>query len=195
MINQSRGYSFNVLFSRSKKCNFLTAVFKKQMVNLTAFGGFHYDIYLKRLRQTTAYLMLDKLSVVWEWNPKFSKLKQEYQQKKLRIGGKEWRYLQMIYLVLRLALFMIFSTLLGSLNSTLSFMTQQPLVSHDLLVIVAARSHSDTPQSVWLLRKGDQPNAETSIWQNMTLTRHGHPSYRRDSNPHSQQASGRRTTP
>ena len=64
IINQSRGCSFNVVFYRIKKGNFITAVFKIRMVNLTAFGGFPYDIYPQRLRQTTAYLNLDKLSVV-----------------------------------------------------------------------------------------------------------------------------------
>ena len=39
----------------------------------------------------------------------------------------------------------------------------------------------------------DQPNAETSTWQHTTLRRDRHPCPRQDSNPQSQQASGRKT--
>jgi hypothetical protein len=39
---------------------------------------------------------------------------------------------------------------------------QQPLVDQGLLIIVASRSHSDTPHSVGLLWTCDQPDAETS---------------------------------
>jgi hypothetical protein len=48
----------------------------------------------------------------------------------------------------------------------------------------------DNPHSVGLLWTRDQPVAETSTWQHTTLTRD-----RRDSNPQSQQVSGRRPTP
>ena len=41
----------------------------------------------------------------------------------------------------------------------------------------------------------DQLVAETSAWQHTTLTRDKHPCPRRDSNPQSQQAKGRRPTP
>jgi hypothetical protein len=41
-------------------------------------------------------------------------------------------------------------------------MAQQPPVGHSLLIIEASRSHSDTPHSVGLLWKSDQPDAETS---------------------------------
>jgi len=41
----------------------------------------------------------------------------------------------------------------------------------------------------------DQPVAETSTWQHTTLTREKYPCPRWDSNPQSQQASGRRPTP
>jgi hypothetical protein len=41
----------------------------------------------------------------------------------------------------------------------------------------------------------DQLVAETSTWQHKTLTADKHPYRRRDSNPHFQQASGRRATP
>jgi hypothetical protein len=38
-------------------------------------------------------------------------------------------------------------------------------VGQGLLITEASRSHSDTPQSVGLLRTSDQPDAETSTWQ------------------------------
>ena len=60
----------------------------------------------------------------------------------------------------------------------------QPLHYH------ASRSHS-----VGLLWMSVQLDAETSTWQNSTLIRHRHPRPRQDSNPKSQQASGRRPTP
>jgi hypothetical protein len=59
----------------------------------------------------------------------------------------------------------------------------------------APLSHSDTPHSVGLLWTSDQPVAETSTWQHTTLTRDRHPCPWLDSNPYSQQASGRRPTP
>jgi hypothetical protein len=42
------------------------------------------------------------------------------------------------------------------------FMAQQPLVGQGLLIIEAARSHSDTPHRVRLLWTSDQPDAEAS---------------------------------
>ena len=42
------------------------------------------------------------------------------------------------------------------------FMTQQPLMSQCLLIIEVAPSHSETPHSVGLLWKSDQPDAKTS---------------------------------
>ena len=57
--------------------------------------------------------------------------------------------------------------------------------------IDTSRSHSDTPQSVGLLWTSDQLVAETSTWQHTIFTRERHPCHRRDSNPQSQQASGR----
>ena len=48
--------------------------------------------------------------------------------------------------------------------------------------------------SARLLWMSDQPVAETSTWQHTTFTRDKHPCPRRDSNPQSQQASGRRPT-
>jgi hypothetical protein len=56
-------------------------------------------------------------------------------------------------------------------------------------------SHSDTPHSVGLLWTRDQPVVETSTWQHTTLTTDRHPCPRRNSNPQSQQANGRRPTP
>jgi hypothetical protein len=41
-------------------------------------------------------------------------------------------------------------------------LAQQPLVGHDLLIVEASRSHSDTTHSVGLLWTSDQPVAETS---------------------------------
>ena len=41
-------------------------------------------------------------------------------------------------------------------------MTQQPLVGHGLLIFEDSRSHSDTPYTVGLIWKSDQPVAETS---------------------------------
>jgi len=69
------------------------------------------------------------------------------------------------------------------------------LVSLDLLLAEVSRSHSDTPHSVELLRTSVRPVAETSTWQHTALTRDRHPRCRRDSNPLSQPANDRRTTP
>ena len=54
------------------------------------------------------------------------------------------------------------------------------------------QDHTDTPHSVGLLWMSDQPDAETSTWQNTTLTTDKHPYQRWDSNPQSQPASDRR---
>ena len=56
-------------------------------------------------------------------------------------------------------------------------------------------THNDTPQSVGLLWTSYQSVAETSTWQYTTLTTDKHPCLRWDSDPRSQQASGRRPTP
>ena len=69
-------------------------------------------------------------------------------------------------------------------------MTQQSLVGQSVLIIEASRSHS-----VGLLWTSDQPDAHTSTWRNTALTKDRYPCLRRESNPQSQQASGRRTTP
>jgi len=68
-------------------------------------------------------------------------------------------------------------------------------VGQGLFDIKASRSHSDTPHSVGLLWTSDQLDTETSTWQLTTPTRDGHPWCQRDSNPQSQQQSGRRPTP
>jgi len=53
---------------------------------------------------------------------------------------------------------------------------------------------TDTPYSVRCLRMSVQPDADTATWQHTTLTRDTS-SPRPNSNPQSQQASGRRPTP
>ena len=81
------------------------------------------------------------------------------------------------------------TTLEGGGKSTIFFFFYRgatALVGSGLLIIEDLRSHSDTP---------NYPPAETSSRQHITLTRDGQPSPRRDSNPQSQQASGRRPTP
>ena len=56
-------------------------------------------------------------------------------------------------------------------------------------------THNDAAQSVALIWTTDQLVAETSTWQNTTLTTDKYPCPRWDSNPRSQQASGSRPTP
>jgi len=53
----------------------------------------------------------------------------------------------------------------------------------------------EAPQSVRLLWMSDQLIAKTSTWQHTTLTTDRHPCPWWDSNPQSQQASGRRPMP
>jgi hypothetical protein len=50
------------------------------------------------------------------------------------------------------------------------YLAQQTLMGQGLLVIEDSRSHSDTPHSVGILWKSDQPHRETSTWQNTTIT-------------------------
>jgi hypothetical protein len=57
----------------------------------------------------------------------------------------------------------------------------------------ARQSHSNTPHPGELLWTSDQLDAETSTWKHTTLTTNRSYS-RRDSNPQSQQASGRTHT-
>jgi len=53
-------------------------------------------------------------------------------------------------------------------------------------------THNDAPQSVGLLWTSDQFVAKTATWQHITNATDRHPCPRRDLNPQSQQASGRR---
>jgi hypothetical protein len=46
-------------------------------------------------------------------------------------------------------------------NLFIFFMAQQPLVGQGLPIVKTSRSHSDTPHSVRLLWRSDQPDAET----------------------------------
>jgi hypothetical protein len=57
------------------------------------------------------------------------------------------------------------------ISSNIFLMVQQPLVGQGLLIFQASRSHSDTAQSVGLIWTSDQPDAETSTWQNTTHNR------------------------
>jgi len=80
-----------------------------------------------------------------------------------------------------------------TITNNIFFMAQKPPVGQGLHIIGASWLH--TPHSVGLLCTSDQPDAQTSTWQHTTLTRDKHPYPRWDSNPESQQASGRRPTP
>jgi hypothetical protein len=73
-------------------------------------------------------------------------------------------------------------------------MAQQSLKGQGLLVFKASRSHSDTPVSVGLIWKSDQLVAEASTYEHTTFTTDRHPCRRRDWNPKSQHASGRRSS-
>jgi len=50
-------------------------------------------------------------------------------------------------------------------------MTQQPPVGQDLLISDDSWSHLDSPQSVGLLWRSDQPDAMISTWHHTTLTK------------------------
>jgi len=71
-------------------------------------------------------------------------------------------------------------------------MAQEFLLGQGLLIVEDSRSHSDTSHTVGPLRMSDQPDAETTTWQHTTFTWDSYPWSRWDSNPQSQQASGRR---
>jgi hypothetical protein len=62
------------------------------------------------------------------------------------------------------------------------------IVGQGHLVIEDSWPKSATPHSVWHLWTSDQPFAETSTWQQTTLTTDRHPWPRWDLNPQSQQA-------
>jgi hypothetical protein len=74
---------------------------------------------------------------------------------------------------------------------------QQPSVGQGLLITEASRSHSGTPHSIGLLWTNDQPVAETSTWQQTTLTRDRHPCPReiRTHNPSKRAATDPRLGP
>jgi hypothetical protein len=76
-------------------------------------------------------------------------------------------------------------------------MARQPLGGLCLVILrrFTITHFLDTRHSVGLLWTSDQPVAETSTWQHTILTRDRHPCPRRNSNPQSQQAIGRRPTP
>ena len=80
------------------------------------------------------------------------------------------------------------------IHIVLIFVAQQHIVSQGL-IIGGSRSHSDTPHSTGFLWINDRPDAETFTWQQTILTTDRHPYPRWDSNPQSQQKSGRRYTP
>jgi len=73
-------------------------------------------------------------------------------------------------------------------------MAQQFTVGQGLLFIKDSRSHSDTPQSVGLLWTSEHFDAETSTWKHNTHKRQTS-MLQLDSNPQSQQESGRTPTP
>jgi len=59
-------------------------------------------------------------------------------------------------------------------NVRIFFMSRQPPMGLDLLIIEASRSNSDTPHSVGHLWTSDQSSAQTCTWQHTTLTRDIH---------------------
>ena len=82
------------------------------------------------------------------------------------------------------------------LQPTVGLYYHSPVASFSLLVSRGFLiTHNDAPQSVGLQWTSDQPVAETSTWQHTTLTTDKHLCPWWDSNPRSQQASGRRPTP
>jgi len=70
-------------------------------------------------------------------------------------------------------------------EACLFYKAQQPLVGQGSLLIVAPRSHLDTPHSVGIRWTSYHPDAETSTWQHTTLKRDKHPCLHgiRTSNP------------
>jgi len=52
---------------------------------------------------------------------------------------------------------------------------KQPYSGLGRLIVEVLRSRTDTPHSVGLLWMGDPSVAETSTWQDTTLTRDRHP--------------------
>jgi hypothetical protein len=89
----------------------------------------------------------------------------------------------------------IYNTQYFNLNLGFFSIAQPHHFGQDLPIIEASQSHSDTSHSVGLLWTSDHPDAQNYSWQHTTLTRDRHSWPRWDSNPQSQQASGRRPTP
>jgi hypothetical protein len=89
----------------------------------------------------------------------------------------------------------IFVCFLGVINQY-GCIFHSPVADFSLLVFRGFLiTHNDAPEPVGLLWTSDQSVAEISTWQHTTLTTDKHPCLRWDSNPGSQQASGRRRTP
>jgi len=63
----------------------------------------------------------------------------------------------------------------NDINKIFFSMAQQPPVGYGLLVIDVSRLHSDTPHWIGLLWTSDLPDAETSTWQHIEVTRDRHP--------------------
>jgi len=72
---------------------------------------------------------------------------------------------------------------------------QQPCSGLGHLIVEVSRSYTDTPHSVGILWKRDQPVRMTSTWQHTIFTTERYPCPRQDSNPQPQEASGRKPTP
>jgi hypothetical protein len=75
------------------------------------------------------------------------------------------------------------------MNNVVFFMGRRGLVVQDLFIVEASRLLTDTPN---LVKRLWRSGVETYTLQQTTLKRHRHPCPRRDLNPQSQQASGRR---
>jgi hypothetical protein len=83
-----------------------------------------------------------------------------------------------------------------NIYDNISLMKQKFVVSHRYKWAPRCwgwRSHLDTPHVVGLLGKSDQSVTNTSTWQHTTLITDRHACPRRESNPQSQQSSGRKT--
>ena len=75
------------------------------------------------------------------------------------------------------------------------FTARQPLAGQGLKHCrQSSRSHSHAPHSVGCLLRSGQSDAEITTWRHTRLTKDRRPSHGWDSNPRSQQASGRRPT-
>jgi hypothetical protein len=74
-------------------------------------------------------------------------------------------------------------------SSSSSYLTEQLYSGLRRIIVEVSRSHTDTLRSVEFLWTRDRPVAETSTWQQTTLTTDRHQCPRWYSNPQSQQAS------